>query len=274
MSSARDLLAALLLTVAAVLGALWLPGVWLAQNVVDRDGFLAIAQPLAEDPEAQREVSDAAVEHLLDDDRIPGWAEERLTPVLQEQAPRITGTPAYATLWEQTMVELHDGLFTPGEQTLAVDLTPVIDDLLGAVEEQVPLVELPRPEEASVPVATVPDVALLNRLVQLAPWTHWAGPIAGVLVLLALLVAAHRRALLTLAGVAGIVAGGLLCLLAGNITTLVPASVDEADFLRPIVGAFEAQFTADLMPQGVIVLGVGALCAAAGMVMVGLHRRS
>ncbi|MFC7457170.1 hypothetical protein ACFQS2_08235 [Brachybacterium sp. GCM10030267] len=273
MSSARDLLAALLLTLATVLGALWLPGVWLHEHVIDQEGFLDVAQPLAEDPEVQRTLSDSAVETLLDDDRIPGWVADQVAPIAQEQAPRITGTDMYATLWDETMADLHEALFTPGEDALGVDLGPVIDELLVSVEEVIPF-DIPRPDDATVTLATIPDVPLLNQAATLAPWTPWMGPAALALAVLALAIAAHRRSFLILAGIAGILAGALTCLLADQIGTVVPDSVDRADFIGPIVQAFEVRFAADLMPQGVILLGVGALVAAAGLVLVGLRRRS
>lgn len=272
MSSARDLLAALLLTGALLLGALWVPGAWIDRNVVDQGGFLAITEPLAGDPAIQRDISDSAVEKVLDDDRIPGWVADQLAPLIQDQAPRLTGTQMYATLWDDVMRDLHGGLFTAGESDLEVDLSPVIDQMLGSVEGSLPI-EIPRPEDATLTLATIPDIPLLTSAQVVAPWFSWAGPAALVLAALALLVAAHRRSLLTLAGVAGIIAGALTCLLAGQVGTLVPDSIDQADFLGPVVGAFETQFAADVMPQGVIILGVGALIATVGLVLVGVHRR-
>lgn len=271
-SSARDLLAALLLTGALLLGALWLPGVWIDRNVVEQSGFLAVTEPLAADEAIQRDISDSAVETVLDDDRIPGWAADQLAPLIQDQAPRLTGTEMYATLWDDTMQNLHDGLFSDGASELEVDLSPVIEEMLSAVDGSLPI-QIPRPENATITLATIPDVPLLTTLQLVAPWFSWAGPAALVLAALALLVAAHRRALLALAGVAGIIAGALTCLLAGEIDTLVPNSIDQAAFLGPIVQAFETQFAADVMPQGVIVLGVGALVATVGLVLVGVHRR-
>lgn len=271
-SSARDLLAALLLAAAVLLGALWLPAVWVDDHVVDQDGFLEITQPLSDDPGAQRQLSDAAIEQILDDDRIPGWAADSIAPILQEQAPKLTGSALYAQIWDRTMLDLHDALFTPGQQDLDVDLVPVIDELLGAVEEKLPL-ELPRPENASFTLASIPDIPLLDQLTAVSPWFSWAGPVAGMLALLALLLAAHRRTFLALTGVGGILAGGAVCLLAARIQSLVPDAIDRADFLGPIVSAFEADFHSALLPQGVIMLGVGALVAAVGLVLVGLRRR-
>lgn len=274
-SSLRDLLSVLLLIAATLIGALWLPSVWIEQNVVDQDGFLAITQPLAEDATFQRAVTDSAVEEALDHDVVPGVVADRAAPMLQEQAPRLTGTTAYTEMWDAAMVELHGALFTPGASPLDVDLLPLIDSLLTGVEDALPLVDdLPRPGEATVTLASIPDVPLLNHATVLDPWAHRAGPIALGLAVLAVLVAGHRRLMLTLAGLGALLAGLATWLLATRITDIVPDAVDQAMFLGPIVQVFEQRFAAEVMPQGVVLLGAGALVTAAGLVLIGLRRRS
>src|SRR5690625_6018470 len=83
-------------------------------------------------------------------------------------------------MWEQTMSELHHALFTPGASELDVDLGPVIDRILTSVEERLP-VEIPRPDDASVTLITIPDSPLLNGLSTVSPWASWSGPAALVL---------------------------------------------------------------------------------------------
>lgn len=272
-SPARDLLAVALLIIATVAGTLWLPATWFHENVVEREGFLVITEPLAEDPDFQRTMSDSAVEMILDDDRIPGWIQERLTPLAEEQAAQLTGTGVYATMWESTMAELHGALFTPGASDLDVDLGPVIDEILAPVEERLP-VQVPRPDDTTVTLASIPDVPLLTRVSALTPWATWAGPAALALLALALVIAAHRRTMLTVAGLGGIVAGAGVWGLGANVETVVPDALDQAVLLGPIIRVFQGHFQTAMMPHGVIVLGAGALIAAVGLVLVGLHRRS
>ncbi|WP_394215584.1 hypothetical protein [Brachybacterium vulturis] len=272
MSTARDLLALVLLLGATVLGALWLPATWIDDNVVDEDGFLAITVPLAEDPEFQRLLSDSAVQEILGGDRLPDWLQERLTPLAEEQAEKLTDTDVYGTLWGASMAELHHALFTPGASELDVDLAPAIDRILTPVEERLPI-DIPRPEDATVTLATVPDVPLLTALSAVTPWAHWAGPAALVLLVLALILGAHRRTLLVLAGLGGILAGAAVWWLGTRIGTVVPDAVDQAVFLGPIVREFESRFQTAMAPQGIILLGAGALVTAAGVVLMGLHRR-
>lgn len=272
MTTVRDLLALALLLAATVLGTLWLPATWVHDHVVERDGFLAVTAPLADDPEFQRVLSDSAVDEILGGDEVPAWLQERLTPLAEEQAAELTGTDVYGTLWEASMAELHHALFTPGGSELEVDLDPAIDRILEPVEEQLPL-EIPRPEDPTVTLATIPDVPLLTGLSAVTPWAQWAGPAALALLVLALLIGAHRRTLLALAGLGGILAGAGVWWLAARIETLVPDAVDQAVFLGPIVHEFESRFQAAMTPQGVILLGAGALVTAVGVVLIGVHRR-
>lgn len=272
MHTVRDLLALALLLGATVLGALWLPGTWLHENVVVRDGFLAVTAPLADDAAFQRSLSDSAVETIVGDDQVPEWIQEQLTPLAEEQAAKLTGTDTYGTVWVATMGELHDALFTPGASELDVDLAPVIDRILTPVEEHLP-VAIPRPDDATVTVAKVPDVPLLTGATAVTPWAHWAGPAALVLLVLALLVGAHRRTLLAIAGIGGILAGAGVWWLAARIGSVVPDAVDRAVFLGPIVQEFELRFTAAMTPQAVVLVGAGALVTAVGVVLMGLHRR-
>ncbi|MBP2410668.1 hypothetical protein [Brachybacterium fresconis] len=272
MSTVRDLLAVLLLIAATVLASLWLPAVWLQSHVVDRSGFLEITQPLADDPAFQRTLTDGAVETILSDENMPEWISDPLTPIAQEQAARATDTEVYTTVWDAAMIELHGALFSPGTSELEVDLAPVIDALLTGVEDQVPLLDVPRPDSAAVTIATIPDVPLLTHATILDPWAQRAGPIALGLAVLALLIARRRRGMLMTAGLGTMIAGLATWALAQRITDLVPDRVDQAAFLGPIVQAFEQRFTGDVTPQGVILLGVGALVAATGLVLIGLRR--
>ncbi|MGP9537695.1 hypothetical protein ACT3SP_06760 [Brachybacterium sp. AOP43-C2-M15] len=272
MSTARDLLALLLLIAATVLGALWLPATWFHDHVVEREGFLAVTVPLAEDPAFQRTLSDSAVDKVLGEERVPGWIQDRLTPLAEEQAENLTGTDVYATMWAATMAELHGALFAPGASDLEVDLSPAIERILTPVEEHLP-VTIPRPEETTVTLATIPDVPLLPVLSSVTPWAQWAGPAALVLLAAALLIAAHRRTMTALAGLGGILAGSAVWWLGAQIRTVVPDAVDQTAFLGPIVQVFEGRFETAMVPQGVILLGAGALVMSFGLVLIGLRRR-
>ena len=256
-----------------MLGALWAPATWVERTVIDQQGFLAVTQPMADDAEFQRTLTDSAVTEILGDERVPDWISERVTPLAEEQAARLAGTELYGSLWDVTMRELHGALFTPGPSDLEVDLGPAVDSILTGIEDNLPFgIEVPRPDDATVTLATIPDVPLLTTASDLAPWADRLGPIALLLVLVALTVAAHRRITLTLVGAGGILAGVAVWWLAGSIESVVPDAVDQAVFLGPVVQVFQERFTTEVMPQGVIMMGAGALVMAVGLVLMGLRR--
>ena len=58
-----------------------------------------------------------------------------------------------------------------------------------------------------------------------------------------------------------------------RIEAVVPDAIDQAAFLGPIVQVFQEHFRVAMMPQGVVLLGAGALVTALGLVLVGVHRR-
>ncbi|MFC0675860.1 hypothetical protein [Brachybacterium hainanense] len=271
MSSLRDVLATVLLIAATVLGALWLPSIWVADNVVDQDGFLAITDPLSDDHEFQSSITDSAIEALLADDRIPEWLADRIEPLAKDQASRFAQTDAYAEIWRATMLDIHTGLLEPGPSEVVVDVAPAGAALLGWVEELIPLPGIEAPASLPITVATMPAVGALEKAAALAPWAGRLAVIALVLVAAALLVAAHRRAVLVGAGVGIIVAGAVALLLSWLIEPLIPDVLDRMDFVGPLLQVFEQQFSADLAPQGLILAGVGAAVVVAGILALALR---
>jgi hypothetical protein len=274
MSSLRDLICAGLLLIAMLLGVVWLPGVWLQQHVVQEQGFLEVTQPLGEDADVQRHLSDAAVDELLDSRLVPDRVADAVAPALQDQMPGLTSSTAYQSMWDATMTEVHTGLFAPGPTDLTLDLSPVSDTLLESVEDQLPFgITLPHPDHPTVTLTQIPDVPLLRHAEAVLPWAQWAGPAALVLALLAIGVAAHRRGALIGAGIAALLAGIIGVVLALAAGALVPNSVDQAEFLGPIVQAFETRLRADLLPQAAILSGGGALVVVLGLASRAFVRR-
>ena len=69
-----------------------------------------------------------------------------------------------------------------------------------------------------------------------------------------------------MAGLGGILAGAGVWWIGEQVEAVVPDSIDQTAFLGPVVQVFEGHFQAAMMPQGVIMLGAGALVTAAGLV--------
>lgn len=273
MISVRDVLAALLVLIATVLAAAWMPALWLDRNIVDRDGFRVIAEPLADDAEYQQTLSDQAVDALLDDDRVPGWLADEIEPIAEEQAVRLTTTDVYNTMWSETMQNLHAELFSSGPSEIVVDFAPAVEELITSAEELVPFLDIDPPQSVPVTVAEVPPITLLERAALLDPWAGVAGWAALALLVVALALAANRRLALVFVGIGGVLAGGAVLVVSANIETLVPDSVDQAAFVGPLVQEFEQHFAADLLPQAAVMAGAGAVAVVAGAVLLSVLPR-
>ncbi|UEJ82237.1 hypothetical protein Bra3105_15550 [Brachybacterium halotolerans subsp. kimchii] len=274
MSALRQTASVLLLVLAAVVGASWLPGTWLQDHVVDRDGFLEIAEPMGEDASTQHALTDAAVDELLSSDVIPSSVRGAVAPYAKEQAASFTTTSAYQEMWDDSMGSVHDGLFASGDTPIEVDLSPAVDSLMDPIEEKLPFgITLPRPDHPTATLTTIPDLPALRAAAQVLPHASWALPVMIVLMVLALIVADRRRAALLGAGIATLVAGAIGLLLAAGIGALVPASIDGAGFLGPIVQGFEARLSADIAPRATVMTGVGAGIIVVGAVLLAVVRR-
>lgn len=259
MRTLRDLMAAVLVLLATASAALWLPGMWLQTNIVERPGFLAIAQPLGDDEATQQRLIDSAADSLLGSDLLPAFAQDIVEPLIRNEAVKLTGTPAYQQMWDATMVDLHGDLFAPGASDLTVDLSPAVDAIVAPVEQFLPFgIELPIPDHPTVTLAEIPDIPALQRAQQVLPYASWTGPLALVLAIAAMLLAGRRRLMMLLIGIGTAVAGAVAWGLSSQVEQIVPDTLDQADFIAPLFQAFEAQFTADVSTPAFILLGAGA----------------
>ncbi|MCL6422890.1 hypothetical protein Bequi_05730 [Brachybacterium sp. JHP9] len=259
MRTLRDLLAVVLVLVATALAAVWLPGVWLQRHLVEQSGFLAIAQPLSSDAATQQTLVDSAVDEILANDAIPGRIATMIGPFAKEQGAKLTELPAYAQIWDETMVQVHEDLFAPGASDLTVDLSPAVDALVDPIQERLPFgLEIPVPENPTVTLAQIPDIPVLQQAQEVLPHARWTGPAALALALLAVLIAGRRRFALLLAGIGTAAAGASTWVLTSQVEQIVPDTLDQADFIAPLFQAFERQFAADLSAPSFILLGAGA----------------
>jgi hypothetical protein len=173
------------------------------------------------------------------------------------------------------MVSLHAGLLEEGSTPLEVDLTPAGDDLLSTVEEKLPIdVSIPRPDDLTVTIATVPDIPVLRVAADVVPWTVWSGPLALLLAAAAIAISPSRLGTLGGVGVGAILVAGVYAALAWGIEVLVPDSLDQVSIVGPMVQGFEATLSADLLPQAAILGGTGALAVVVAVLLRAVLRRS
>lgn len=268
----RDLVAVLLALCAAAALALWAPATWARDHVVDRDGFLEIAKPLGANPQFQQDVSDAAVEGVLEQAKVPRVLTSLIEPTLQDQAAKLTQSEAFATIWSDSMGDLHTTLMDPAGGTVSADLNPYVDELVSPVGDAIGHeIDIPDADLLTLDIVTIPASPWPGRVTALAstaPWIGWAGIAAAVL---SLLVARRRGAIGAVLGAALAVAGGALLLASQGIGAAIPASIDDARIVGTLVQAFEVRFGRDMVVPAVSLLGAGALALVVSLGAIGIH---
>lgn len=268
----RDLVAVLLALCAAVALALWAPATWTRDHLVDRDGFLEIARPLGANPQFQQDVSDAAVEGVLEQAKVPRPLAALIEPTIQDQAAKLTQSASFATIWSDSMGDLHTTLMDPAGGTVTADLNPYVDELVTPVGDLIGQdIDIPDADLLTLDIVTIPASPWPSRVTALAstaPWIGWAGIAAAV----ASLVLARRRGVIgAVLGAALLVAGGALLLGSQGIGMAIPGSIDDARIVGTLVQAFEARLGRDMVVPSVTLLGTGALALVAALGAMGVR---
>ncbi|MET3175826.1 UNVERIFIED_ORG: hypothetical protein ABIB52_003695 [Arthrobacter sp. UYCu721] len=212
----RTFVSAVAVVLGVLLSALAVPAIWLDRNVVQEDGFVALAVPLGQDAEFQRRLAAAAV-GTIDTGAIPDALAGLVRPVLEAAAGSLTGLPGYPAAWEETLRKSHRLSFAgaaavPAEpdspSSLTLDVAPLV---VLATEELARTTGLPltAPEQTLVNVGEPEQRQLVERVSAFAPLGDSLAIGAGISFALALVSARRRWTVVFAAGLAALVLAGL-----------------------------------------------------------------
>ncbi len=212
----RTFVSAVAVVLGVLLSALAVPAIWLDRNVVQEDGFVALAAPLGQDAEFQQRLAAAAV-GTIDTGSIPDALAALVKPVLEAAAGSLTGLPGYPAAWEETLRKSHRLSFAgpasvPVEpespSSLTLDVAPLV---VLATEELARTTGLPltAPEETLVNVGEPEQRQLVERVSAYAPLGHSLAIGAGIALALALVSARRRWTVVFAVGLAALVLAGL-----------------------------------------------------------------
>lgn len=192
----RFVLAALMWLLTTVAVAVALPVLWLQHNVVDADGYAALAQRAAADPALQQAVAGeltSQISNLASTD-VP-------TAVVGALASSYTGGSAFPGQFAQANRLAHRWMFTSTVQSQldsqgrwVVDLAPLLAD--SSFQQTLSSYRIEVPESLPVPLTeNVPAAVRPGQLQLVATWGPWVSVgLAGLAGLCALLtIAAARR---------------------------------------------------------------------------------
>lgn len=212
----RTFVSAIAVVVGVLLSALAVPAIWLDRNVVQEDGFVALAAPLGQDAEFQQRLAAAAV-GTIDTGAIPDALAGLVTPVLEAAASSLTALPGYPAAWEETLRKSHRLSFAapasaPAEpdspSSLTLDVAPLV---ALATEELARTTGLPltAPEQTLVNVGEPEQRQMVERASAYAPLGYSLAIGAGIAFALALVSARRRWTVILAVGLGALALGGL-----------------------------------------------------------------
>ncbi|GBE65370.1 hypothetical protein MFM001_18320 [Mycobacterium sp. MFM001] len=198
-----------LFTTAALAAAV--PMAWVQQNLVDADGYAALAQKAAGDPALQSAV---AAELSAKATALISQRGSTADPSTVHQiATAYTAGPSFPPQFAQANRLAHQWMFTrPRAQSdpWVIDLAPMLED--SAFQQMLADYHMRAPTSLNVPVTVTPPKTLRPaKLRPLAIWGPWvsiaAAVLTGISALLTLAVARNRGRALAALGVSALLVG-------------------------------------------------------------------
>ncbi len=226
----RSLLSALLILAALVVAAVAGPALWLQKNVVDQQGFVALAGPLGSNQEFQDGLSSMLAEQATASMNLPSQLSAIAGTLISSAAQSVYTEPGYEDAWRATLERSHELTFAAaGNKDVAgdimIDVAPLVHLIVDKVAGDLPFT-IPAPGNTVLSVEQPQAAKVLPAAALLGGWSGWL-LVAAVVLLIVGVVSARRRGLtLVFAGVGlGLVA--LVWLLAAGFveTSLVNMAV-------------------------------------------------
>jgi hypothetical protein len=298
----RGVTAGALVVVASLLLPVSLVGVWLREEVLDTDAFVATAGDVARDAAVQRDVSDrvsTALIRQLDVDRrvqdaagsvLPDVARSLSGPLaagadatIRRTTAAVVASSRFEDLWEVAVRRAHENALrlargepVAGVETrngrIAVNLDPIVDAVVA---------QLPGPVAALIPPVTTGDDIVFFRSSELADvqpivaalddaW--WSAPVLALILFAVAVGVATRRRLALLGVAAGILLSTLVTFLVLVVARerLVDAAAGRV--ARTATAAVFDAVVALLRTELWVAAAIG-VALAAGTVVFGLLQR-
>ncbi|MHB9755322.1 hypothetical protein ACYBSK_13220 [Streptomyces sp. BYX5S] len=161
----RRLIAAVLVALVAVLAVTSVVGVWGSRTTLNTDRWIATVGPLPEDPKVNAAVSSYLADEIFDQLDVEQRLQEALPPrasflagpvtgavhdFMREKISQLIATDQFQDLWRATNRFAHERIVALLEKrnenvqvrgdTVTLNLLPVVNNLLGALEDELPSV--------------------------------------------------------------------------------------------------------------------------------------
>lgn len=266
MNFLRSTATVVLWLITTVLLAVALPAVWVQQNLIDRDGYAALAQRAAADPELQ---SAMAGELTAQVGRLGGSD----STVVSGIARVYTASSSFPPQFAQANAFAHRWLFTDTVESSVdsqgrwvIDLAPMLSDAAFVQTLRDYNITVP----SSVPIPLTAPSALrpgaLQRVALWGPWASWAvAALTAGAAVLTVMAARRRGKVIAALGVSALLVGGAGWAAIELAQPRLRAELDQMSSLRQVAEVM-AGTAQDSMHEWLNV----TMIAGAGLVVVGL----
>lgn len=268
----RSFVSALAVILGLLLSAIAVPAIWVDRNIVQENGFVALAAPLGKDPAFQKRLATAVVGSIDTGGSIPGPMTELIRPVLESAAAALTGLPGYPAAWEETLRKSHRLNFAaagtaPPEAGSATSVTLDVAPLVALAAKQISDsagVPLEAPRQTLLAVGQSSQRQVIERVAAYAPLGYSLAIGAGISFLLAFVVARRRWKVLAGTGIGALGLAGLWTLgsrwasdaVLGTATGNEVADLFAREFVAGSVNGFGSWILSAAI-TGAVLLGAG-----------------
>jgi hypothetical protein len=255
------------------MAAVAVPAMWVDQNIVQEEGFVALTAPLGKDPAFQQRLAAAAVDGLAASAGIPEAFTELARPVLDSAARSLTGLPGYPEAWAETLRRSHRLTFADpstlppevdGTSSLTLDVAP----LAGLVAKQVTAattLPLEAPGQVLIHIGQSDQRQMIERVTVYAPMGYAVAVGAAIAFILAFVAARRRWTVLVGMGVGTLVLAGVWKLASDAAGAAVAGTSSGNDVAELFKNEFVAACSASFGQWIVAAAVAGAALVATGV---------
>jgi hypothetical protein len=264
--------------------AVAVPTAWAQKNVVDENGYSALATSAAKDPPLQKAMADELGMQLKK--LVAGTGYDVNTDLLQGAAGTYTASAAFPGQFAQANRIVHRWMFTDSVQQTdesgrwQIDLSPMLSD--ASFRQTLEQFGIEAPSKLEVPLTeNVSDSVRPGQLRQLSTWGPWvsvgATILTGVLALLTLATAQSRGKALAALGISALLVGAAGWAGLEVTRRYVNSALDRTEGdIRQVAGAMVNHAEGSLHQWLSLTLAAGGVLVVFGMIVSmlgGLRRR-
>ena len=265
--------------------AVAVPTAWAQKNVVDENGYSALATSAAKDPALQKAMADELGTQLKK--LVAGTGYDVSTDLLQRAAGTYTASTAFPGQFGQANRIVHRFLFTDSVQQTdesgrwQIDVSPMLSD--ASFRQTLEQFGIEAPSKLEVPLTeSVSGSVRPGQLHQLSTWGPWvsvgATILTGVLALLTLAMAQSRGKALAALGISALLVGAAGWAGLEVTRRYVNSALDRTEGdIRQVAGAMVNHAEGSLHQWLNLTLAAGGVLVVFGVIVSmlgGLRRRS